>query len=124
MMLCRRPKPAVIGTLLATGLTVLSGTVGSGAAGADYKSYVEKLHAAGIYTPHGDNEVKEWGAEVCALRDLGKSPKVWVQQGVYGSELHPPYGLTQDQANFVVDTAVSDLCGDRAYQPPYLPAPG
>lgn len=124
MMLCRRPKSAVIGTLLAMGLTVLFCTAGSGTAGADYKTYVEKLHAAGIYTPHGDNEVKEWGAEVCTLRDLGKSPKLWLQQGVYGSELHPPYGLTQDQANFIVDTAVSDLCGDRVYQPPFLPAPG
>ncbi|WP_231117900.1 DUF732 domain-containing protein [Mycobacterium colombiense] len=105
-------------------LTALSGTTGIASARADYQSFVHKLHDAGIYTPRGDNEVKEWGAEVCALRDRGKSPRQWLEQGVYGSQSHPPYGLTKEQANFIVDTAVSDLCDDREGPPPYLPAPG
>ena len=122
-MLRHRRRTAVLGTVLAGGLTVMSGIVGTGCAGADGNSYLQRLHDAGINTPRGEYEMKEWGWEVCALRDAGKPPRQWVEQAVYQSGLHPPYGLTQEQANTIVDIAVSELCDDRDGPPPYLPAP-
>ncbi|WP_420716150.1 DUF732 domain-containing protein [Mycobacterium sp. 94-17] len=118
-----RPRSVVIGTALAAGLTLVSGTIGIGPASADGKSYLRKLSDAGIHTPRGDYELQEWGFEVCALRSRGKSPKQWVQQAVYQDATHPPYGLTEAQANFIVDTAVSDLCDDQDGPPPYVPLP-
>ena len=122
-MLRHRRRSAVLGVVFVTALAVLSGVVGTGTAGADGKSYLEKLHNAGINTPRGEYELKEWGYEVCALRTRGKPPRQWVEQAVYQSSLHPPYGLTEQQANMIVDTAVSDLCDDRDGPPPYEPLP-
>jgi hypothetical protein len=116
-------RAAVSGLLLAVGLTVLFGIIGIAPASADGKSYLQKLKDAGITTPRGDYEVQEWGYEVCALRALGKPPRVWVEQAVYQSALHPPYGLSKEQANTIVDLAVSELCDDRDGPPPYDPLP-
>jgi hypothetical protein len=114
---------AVGRAVLVAGLSVLFGTVGIASSSADGKSYLQKLKDAGISTPRGDYEVQEWGYEVCALRALGRPPRQWVEQAVYQSQLHPPYGLTKDQANTIVNLAVSELCDDRDGPPPYLPAP-
>ena len=113
----------VCNVAMTAGLTLLSGIVGTGMASADGKSYLQKLHDVGIDTPRGEYELKEWGWEVCALRSRGKPPRQWVEQAVYQSSLHPPYGLTEDQANTIVDIAVSDLCDDRDGPPPYEPEP-
>jgi hypothetical protein len=113
----------VLGVVMAGGLLVSSGIAGIGTASADGKSYLQKLHDDGINTSRGEYELKEWGWEVCALRSRGKPPRQWVEQAVYQSALHPPYGLTEDQANTIVDTAVSDLCDDRDGPPPYELAP-
>lgn len=43
--------------------------------------------------------------------------------GVMAKTLHPPCGLTIDQANFIIDTAIRDLCDDRDGPPPYEPTP-
>ncbi|MCV7232950.1 DUF732 domain-containing protein [Mycobacterium branderi] len=101
----------------------LFGIIGISPANADGKSYLQKLKDAGISTRGGDYEVKEWGYEVCALRAQGKPPTRWVEQAVYQSALHPPYGLTEQQANTIVDLAVSELCDDRDGPPPYEPLP-
>ncbi|GAB1811952.1 DUF732 domain-containing protein [Mycobacterium sp. MUNTM1] len=116
-------KPAVVGIVSAWGLTMLSGAVGIAPASAGGKEYLQKLHDAGINTPRGDYELKEWGWEVCALREMGKSPRQWVEQSIYSSRPHPPHGLTEQQANTVVDIAVSDLCDDPDGPPPYEPLP-
>ena len=123
MILGNRRVAALSGIVLAGGLTLLSGTIGVGPASADGKSYLRKLKDAGITTPRGDYEVQEWGYEVCALRALGRPPRQWVEQAVYQSSLHPPYGLTKEQANTIVDLAVSELCDDRDGPPPYEPLP-
>lgn len=109
--------------VVATMLTAFSGLVATATAAADADSYLRKLYDAGISVPRGDFELKEWGYEVCLLRAIGKTPRQWVEQAVYQSALHPPYGLTEDQANFIVDTAVSELCEDRDGPPPYGPKP-
>lgn len=116
----RRP---VLGIGLAAGLMVASGIGGSGSAGADGDSYIRKLDAAGIHTVRGDYELKEWGYEICELRKRGFPPWQWATQGVWNSAMHPPYGFTEQQANFIVDTAVSDLCDDRDGPPPWIPLP-
>lgn len=109
--------------MLGAVMTIWSGTAGIGVAHADGKSYLQKLHDAGISTPRGEYELKEWGYEVCALRVRGKPPRQWVEQAVFQSALHPPYGLTEQQANTIVDIAVSELCDDRDGPPPYEPLP-
>ena len=119
----RRYRSAVAGVGIAVGLTLACGIGGIGAAHADNPAYLNALHDAGINTPRGDYELKEWGWEVCELRKRGKSPRQWVEQAVFQDALHPPYGLTIDQANFIVDTAVRDLCDDRDGPPPYEPLP-
>jgi hypothetical protein len=119
-----RPGPAAVSLLLAGGLAALSNIVGPSPASADGDSYIQKLQDAGISTLRGEYELKEWGHEVCALRSRGKPPRQWVEQGVWNDQLHPPYGLTMDQANFIVETAVSELCEDRDGPPPHLPLPG
>lgn len=122
-MLHQTPKSAVGAIVLAAGLTALSGVVGIAPASAGGKEYLQKLHDAGINTARGEYELKEWGWEVCALREMGKSPRQWVEQSIYNSRPHPPYGLTEQQANTVVDAAVSDLCDDPDGPPPYEPMP-
>lgn len=109
--------------VMAAAMLMFSGFVGIPVARADANSYLRKLHDAGINTPRGEYELKEWGWEVCALRTRGKPPRQWVEQAVYQSAQHPPYGLTEEQANTIVDTAVSELCDDRDGPPPYLPLP-
>jgi hypothetical protein len=105
------------------GLTTVSGIVGIGSANADAKSYIKKLNDAGINTVRGEYELKEWGYAVCELRKRGFPPRQWVEQGVWSSALHPPYGFTEQQTNFIVDTAVSELCDDRDGPPPWVPLP-
>jgi len=122
-MLRGRRRPAVSSMVLAGGLTMLSAIIGIAPANADGKSYIQKLHDAGINTPRGVYELKEWGWEVCALRARGKPPRQWVEQSIYNSRPHPPYGLTEQQANTIVDIAVSDLCDDLDGPPPYEPLP-
>lgn len=112
---------AGIGLVLAGGLSVLSGTGAIALAHADPQSYIDKLTAAGISTPRGEYELKEWGYAVCGLRARGFPPKKWVEQAVYQDALHPPYGLTEQQANTIVDTAVSELCDDRDGPGPHIP---
>lgn len=116
-----RRRPLVTGIASGIGLSVVAGTFGIAAAGADAGSYIKKLHDAGINAPRGDYELKEWGSEVCDLRDRGKPPRQWVEQTVYNSSLKPLYGLSERQANFIVDTAVGELCGveDRYGPGPY-----
>lgn len=119
MIRCRRS--AVLGLVL--GFSLFSGVVGIGSANADGKSYIDKLNRAGINTVRGEYELKEWGYEVCELRKRGYPPKRWATQAVWNSALHPPYGFTEEQANFIVDTAVSELCDDRDGPPPWEPLP-
>ena len=119
----RRRRSLALSVVTAAGLVVSSGIVGIGTASADGKSYLQELYDVGINTRRGEYELKEWGWEVCALRSRGKPPRQWVEQAVYQSSLHPPYGLTEDQANTIVDTAVSELCDDRDGPPPYEPEP-
>jgi hypothetical protein len=71
------------------------------------------LHDAGINTPGGDAELKEWGWEVCKLFEYGVEPDKVLYQAVYNSGSSPQYGMTREQANDVVDFAVSDLCNDH-----------
>lgn len=105
----RRGAYLVIAGLLAA-LLGWTSLASAPTATADTASYLQKLHDADINTARGDVELKEWGWEVCALFDRGVAPDKVVQQAVYNSASKPPYGMSTDQANLVVDTAVSDLC--------------
>jgi hypothetical protein len=119
----RRCRSAVLAVGFAVGLGLASGLSGIGQARADNPAYLNTLHDAGINTPRGEYELKEWGWEVCELRARGKPPRQWVEQSVFQDALHPPYGLSIDQANFIVDTAVKYLCDDRDGPPPWEPLP-
>ncbi|GAB4666036.1 DUF732 domain-containing protein [Mycobacterium intracellulare] len=90
--------------------TAATVVVAAAPARADTESYLQKLREAGISTPGGDAEMKEWGWEVCQLFAQGVSPENVVRQAVYNSGSHPQYGMTVDQANMIVNSAVSDLC--------------
>lgn len=114
-------RSAVLGLGIAFGLTLASGVIGIGSAHAGPDSYIEKLHAAGIDTVRGVYELKEWGYEVCELRNRGFPPKQWATQTVWNSQLRPEYGFTEEQVNFIVDTAISELCDDRDGPPPWEP---
>lgn len=109
----------MISIVSGVGLSVLAGSLGIAAAGADASSFIRSLHDAGIDSPRGDFELKEWGHEVCSLRARGKPPRQWVEQTVYNSSLKPQYGLTEQQANMFVDIAVVELCDDRDGPGPY-----
>jgi hypothetical protein len=91
----------------------LTGAVAAGTARADTVSYLNKLHDAGINTPGGDAELKEWGWEVCQLFIHGVEPDKVLHQAVYNSGNSPQYGMTVEQADDVVNFAVSDLCSDH-----------
>ena len=119
----RRYRSGVLGVGVAVGLSVASGVFGIGLAHAGPDSYVKKLNDAGINTPRGEYELKEWGYEVCELRKRGKPPRQWVEQSVFQDALHPPYGLSIEQANFIVVTAIRELCDDRDGPPPWEPLP-
>jgi Protein of unknown function (DUF732) len=118
-MSLNRSRASLINIASGVGLSVLAGTVGIAAAGADANSYTRRLHDAGINSPRGDFELKEWGYEVCSLRARGKPPRQWVEQTVYNDSLKPQYGLTEQQANMIVDIAVAELCDDRDGPGPY-----
>ena len=119
----RRVRSAGLGVGVVVGFGLASGITGIGQAHADGSSYIKKLNDAGINTARGEYELKEWGYEVCELRKLGKPPRQWVEQAVFQDALHPPYVLSIQQANFIVDTAVSELCDDRDGPPPWEPLP-
>jgi hypothetical protein len=112
-------RASALGLAAGLGLSVLGGTAGIATAGADANAYTRKLHDAGIDSPRGDYELKEWGYEVCYLRERGKPPRQWVEQTVYSDSLKPQYGLTEQQANMIVDIAVAELCDDRDGPGPY-----
>ncbi|ORB39013.1 hypothetical protein BST41_18525 [Mycolicibacterium porcinum] len=90
-----------------------AGLVVAAPAAADTQSYLQKIHDAGINPPRGDLELKEWGWEICAMFLRGRSPVDVVRQTVYNSGSKPLHDMSEQQANLIVDTAVSDLCPDR-----------
>jgi len=101
------------GRILATGVVPIIGLSVAAPATADTQSYLQKLYAAGINPPRGELVLKEWGWEICALFLDGRSPVEVVRHTVYNSGSQPMYDLSEQQANLIVDTAVSDLCPDR-----------
>lgn len=109
-MVMRRLDASVFGTALAVGALVLTGMVTAAPSRADTESYLNKLHNAGINLPRGDNEMKEWGWEVCALLASGVKPDKVRDQAVYNSGSRPQYGMTVEQANDFVEFAATDLC--------------
>lgn len=109
-MVMRRRDASVFGTALAVGALVLTGMVTAAPSRADTESYLNKLHNAGINLPRGDNEMKEWGWEVCALLASGVKPDKVRDQAVYNSGSRPQYGMTVEQANDFVEFAATDLC--------------
>jgi hypothetical protein len=109
MATCRQDA-SVFGIALAVGALALTGIVTATPSRADSESYLNKLHNAGINLPRGDNEMLEWGWEVCALFARGVKPDKVRDQAVYNSGSRPQYGMTVQQANDFVDFAVTDLC--------------
>lgn len=109
-MVTRRRDPRVLGTVLAAAALALTAMVTAAPAHADSDSYVKKLKEAGISLPRGDNEMKEWGWEVCALFAKGVQPDKVRDQAVYNSASRPQYGMTVEQADTIVRVAVTDLC--------------
>jgi hypothetical protein len=112
-MATRRWDARVLGTVLSVGTFALCGVVTAGAARADTVSYLNKLHDAGINTPGGDGEMKEWGWEVCQLFLMGVPADKVRDQAVYNSGNTPQYGMSIEQADDIVNFAVSDLCNDH-----------
>lgn len=109
----RKRCACAFGVVLSVGAFALTGLAAAGTARADTVSYLSKLHDAGISTPGGDAELKEWGWEVCKLFIYGVEPDKVLYQAVYNSGSRPQYGMTVEQANDVVDFAVSDLCDEH-----------
>ncbi|MEX3738661.1 MULTISPECIES: DUF732 domain-containing protein [Mycolicibacterium] len=106
----RRQGASVLGTALAVGALALTCLGTAAPSKADSQSYIDKLHDAGINLPRGDNEMKEWGWEICALFALGTAPDKVRDQAVYNSGSGPQYGMTVEQADTIVNSAVTDLC--------------
>lgn len=98
--------------LLIAGLTII-GLGTTAPARADTESYLNELRDAGITNPRGDIGMEEWGWEVCELFAKGFPPDKVLKQAVYNSSSRPPFGMTVQQANAVVDFAVADLCTAR-----------
>jgi len=81
---------------------------------ADTRSYLDQIYGAGIHTPGGDPELKEWGWEICALAKRGVAPDKIRAQAVYNSQSRPPYGMTVAQADLIMHAAMTELCpGNR-----------
>jgi hypothetical protein len=109
-MVTRRRDVGVFGTALAVGALVFTGMVTAAPSGADTDSYLNKLHDAGVSLPRGDNEMKEWGWEICALLASGVAPDKARAQAVYNSGSQPQYGMSVEQADDFVKFAASELC--------------
>lgn len=103
----------VLGAALTSMVLAASGVVVATPAAADTKTYLQKIHDAGIHTPGGDVELKEWGWTICELFNRGASPEQALLHAVYNSGSTPPYDLSEEQANLIVDSAAHDLCTDR-----------
>jgi hypothetical protein len=109
----RKRDARVVAVVLSVAALTLTGLAPAGTARADTDAYLNKLHDAGINTPGGDAELKEWGWEVCKLFIFGVPPDKVLEQAVYNSGSSPQHGMTVEQANDVVDFAVTDLCDDH-----------
>ena len=92
---------------------VLGSIALSAPAAADTANYLKDLHGQGISTPGGDPEIKEWGWEVCALVALGQPYDKVRAQAVYNSGSKPQYGMSVEQADAIVHSAVANLCSDH-----------
>lgn len=112
-MATRRRDSRLRRSALAFGALALSGMVVTAPAHADTVAYLKHLDDAGITTPRGEPELKEWGWEVCALFVLGVPPDKVRDQAVYNSGSRPQYGMTVEQADAIVHFAVTDLCSDK-----------
>jgi uncharacterized protein DUF732 len=100
----------VLGAALTAGILGLSGLVGAAPARADTASYLSKVHNEGVNVPGGDLELNEWGWEVCALLARGVAPDKVRDQAVYNSGSHPQYGMSDEQADAIMNFAITDLC--------------
>ncbi|BCO39285.1 hypothetical protein MINTM001_04240 [Mycobacterium paraintracellulare] len=109
-MVARKWEASVLGTALAVGVLAVTAMVTAAPSRADTDSYLNKLHNAGVNLPRGDNEMKEWGWEICALLASGVKPDKVRDQAVYNSGSRPQYGMTVEQANDFVEFAATDLC--------------
>jgi hypothetical protein len=103
----------IFGPALAVGALALTGMVATAPARADTVAFLNDLQNAGITTPRGEPELKEWGWEVCALFDQGVAPDKVKDQAVYNSGSSPQYGMTVEQADDFVRFAETDLCSDH-----------
>jgi hypothetical protein len=109
----RKRDARVVGTAAAVGALAWGGLIAAGPAAADTASYLQKLQDAGISTPRGAPELKEWGWEICLLFQTGEDPHRVMEQAVYNSGSRPQYGMTVEQAETLMHIAVTDLCDGR-----------
>jgi hypothetical protein len=109
-MATSRRRAGVVGTALAVGALALVGGVVASPAAASTEQFLKKVHDAGVASPPTDVELREMGWEVCALFARGVAPRTVLRDAVNYSRPYPPYGMTPQQANVVVDAAVTELC--------------
>jgi hypothetical protein len=109
----RKRDARVVGTAAAVGALVWGGLIAAGPAAADTASYLQKLQDAGITTPRGVPELKEWGWEICLLLQQGQDPHRVMEQAVYNSGSRPQYGMSIEQAETLMHIALTDLCNGR-----------
>ena len=112
-MMKHDPYRRFFGTALGVGALALTGVVTAGTAVADTASYLQKVSDAGITTPRGAPELKEWGWEICLLLRQGQDPHRVMEHAVYNSGSRPQYGMTVEQAETLMHIAVTDLCNGR-----------
>jgi hypothetical protein len=112
-MAMRRRDVSVLGTVLTAGALALTGMVAAAPVRADTVAYLDDLRNAGINTPRGEPEMKEWGWAICALLGRDVDPDRVRTDVVYNSGSSPQYGMTVEQADDVVHFAAIDLCADH-----------
>jgi len=101
------------------GIMFVAGLMLAPPAQANVTTYLDALHRAGINL--GDTEALEMGAEVCALRVLGRPPERVQDQAVHNSRSYPANGLTLEEAAQIVAIATEELCNKRLSPKPVAP---
>jgi len=97
---------AVVGVpLLAAGL------VWAIPARADEAAYITDMHNAGVASSKGDSDLLQTGWQVCSMLTSGTSPDDVKARLFYNSDSSQGSGgITSDQANAIVNSAMTDLC--------------
>ncbi len=110
-MVTHRRYSLLMGSAVISCALLVAGIFWAGSARADAASYLADLHRAGIHEVGGDSALLDTGQKLCVQVSYGVSSEQLKTLALQRSEaVQGGRGLTQQQADELVNYAIADLC--------------